>query len=381
MGRLYSSSFEAPASRGWSQHSISRSLDHRYAHDLLNTSTALDGRLRTRPFINAAAGTNTKIDHNGVAQQVAAGGWLNVTSALTGLFEHPQAFGGATDISGTVTSPANSWRLAGFKNNVIGAKSGQGLIRRATAGAGNFEQIPLASGAGPVPTGGVMITAYGRVWAVKSPTEQDVIFYSDLLIEDVWNNGLGAGVLDLRTVWGHDADVVTALAAYNGLLVIFGKRHVVIYQDAMTPSTMTLKDQIVGAGCVATDTVQLVANDLIFLDATGVMSLARLIKSDTSAPISSLSEHVSDFVAYELTQTDAAGTTLDGWWSAFDRKQQLYLIGRRGRGTFIVGSTLALASEDPYVAWHRWQHVVSGADVVINGAYTTPDGAVAILTA
>lgn len=367
MSRLNSLLMEAPGSAGWSQRTVTESLGPEYADELLNTCPARDGRLRSRPALPVF---NTPSDARfGTVQQRGDDTFVHVLSETSGLFEITSDGVTRTAISGAVASPTSTWRLVPFKNNVVGFKSGQTPITRLTSGTGNFAAIVATSD--PLPTGDIAMSAYGRLWAVKSPTERDVLMWSDLLIETAWNSGTGvagAGILDLKTVWDKDGDVITGLAAYNGKLIIFGRRHVVIYAGAKTPTiALVLDEQITGVGCVATDSIQNVGNDLLFLSADGVRSLKRLIASDTSAPVLALSTHIDDYVRGIIAATPA----LDGWWSAHDRTYQVYLLAPKGATDFICGGTRLLDTDAQSVAWSLWRNgaVYGGYSDALGRAY------------
>ena len=127
--------------------------------------------------------------------------------------------------------------------------------------------------AGTVPTGGIPLASFGRLWVAKDT----VVYWSDLLIGAAWTGG-STGSIDVSKVWADGSDTITGLAAHNGFLIIFGKTQIIIYQGAEDPATMSLADTIVGSGCIATDTIQATGNDLFFLSNEGVRSFNRTIQ-------------------------------------------------------------------------------------------------------
>lgn len=149
------------------------------------------------------------------------------------------------------------------------------------------------------------LSDYGRLWvAGVSATDTQTVYFSDLQNSGVWNSGT-AGYLDLSTVI-PTGDPIVALSSHNNFLIIFCKRHIVIYSGATNPATMTLSDVIKGIGCIARDSVQSVSGtDILFLSETGVQSLQRVIQ-EKSLPFRDVSKNVRDEllvnVASELTK-------------------------------------------------------------------------------
>jgi len=125
-----------------------------------------------------------------------------------------------------------------------------------------------------------------------SSNDTQTVYFSDLQDPSDWTTGT-AGSLDISAVI-PTGDPITAIAQHNGLLIIFCKKHIVIYSGAKDPSTMTLSDVIVNAGCIARDSVQVVnGTDIYFLSETGVQSLQRLIQ-ERSLPFRDVSKNVRD---------------------------------------------------------------------------------------
>jgi hypothetical protein len=143
------------------------------------------------------------------------------------------------------------------------------------------------------------LTAFGRVWFANITGDDQKIYFSDL--QDPSNLTTGtSGSLDISTVI-PTGDGIVALAAHSGFLVIFCSRHIIIYENPTTPSTMTLKDVIKGIGCIARDSVASVSGtDLLFLSETGVQSLGRLIQ-EKSLPFRDISRNVRDDLLSNIT--------------------------------------------------------------------------------
>ena len=154
---------------------------------------------------------------------------------------------------------------------------------------------------GTVPEGNVALSAYGRLWVANTSTDATTIYWSDLLTGLKWDTG-SSGYIDVSKVWPDGSDTIVALASHNGVLIIFGKRQILIYQGAQDPATMSLADTIVGIGCIARDSIQATGSDLIFLSDTGVRSLARTIQ-EKSIPMTDVSKNIRSYLgSYLLTE-------------------------------------------------------------------------------
>ena len=88
------------------------------------------------------------------------------------------------------------------------------------------------------PQTNIVISAYGRLWTASSTADTVTVYFSDLLAGHIWSTGT-AGSLDISRVWPNGSDEITGLAAHNGFLFIFGKRQVLIYANATTPSSLS----------------------------------------------------------------------------------------------------------------------------------------------
>ena len=134
---------------------------------------------------------------------------------------------------------------------------------------------------------------FGRLWVANvNPSDTQTVYFSDLQDPTDWTTGT-AGSLDISAVI-PTGDPIVSIAQHNGFLIIFCKKHIVVYAGPKDPSTMTLADTITGVGCVARDSVVSVAGtDLLFLSATGVQSLQRLVQ-EKSLPFRDISKNVRD---------------------------------------------------------------------------------------
>jgi hypothetical protein len=147
--------------------------------------------------------------------------------------------------------------------------------------------------------------AFGRLWvAGVNGSDTQTVYFSDLQDPAVWTTGT-SGKLDISAVI-PTGDPITAIAQHNGFLIIFCKKHIVVYSGAKDPSTMTLSDTITGIGCIARDTVQSVAGtDILFLSETGVQSLQRVIQ-EKSMPFRDISKNVRDNLIADVANETVA---------------------------------------------------------------------------
>lgn len=136
-----------------------------------------------------------------------------------------------------------------------------------------------------------VLTAFGRTWVADITGDKQTVYFSDLLNPAEWKTGT-SGYLNISEVVPNN-DPIVALAAHNGFLIIFCQRHIVIYSNPQDPSALTLADLITGIGCIARDSVASIGTDLMFLSATGVQSLQRVIQ-EKSVPFRDVSKNVRD---------------------------------------------------------------------------------------
>jgi hypothetical protein len=183
-----------------------------------------------------------------------------------------------------------------------------------------YRRVSEHSGySGTVLAGDCALSAFGRLWVANSTTNKDTVYFSDLLSGMKWSGGT-SGSLDVTQYWPNGADNITALAAHNNFLFIFGRNNILVYANANDPSNMVLSDSITGIGCIARDSIANTGSDIIFLSDTGVRSVLRTIQ-EKSAPFRDLSKNVRDdlmsAVAGEVT------SSIKAVYSPFD---SFYLI-------------------------------------------------------
>jgi hypothetical protein len=219
------------------------------------------------------------------------------------------------------TITASNWQCASLNGITYFFQTGHDpLIYDPAVSTTTYRRVSEKSGyAGTVPLGNLAISAFGRLWVANTSSDKTTVTFSDLLTGHIWTGGT-SGSLNVNQIWPNGADEVQALAAHNGFLFIFGKRQILVYQGATTPSTMSLSDTIGGIGCLARDTVQVTSSDVIFLSNSGLRSLMRTIQ-EKSAPERDLSKNVRNDL-----MTDVAAQTLSSIKSVYSEREGFYLL-------------------------------------------------------
>lgn len=190
------------------------------------------------------------------------------------------------------TITANNWQCASLNGITYFFQIGHSpLIYDPAVSTTTYRRVSEKTGyAGTVPSGDICISAYGRLWIANTASDKATLTFSDLLSGHIYTGGT-SGTLNVNNVWPNGPDEITALAAHNGFLFIFGKRQILVYQGATAPSTMSLYDTVIGIGCIARDSVQGTNTDVVFLSNSGVRSVMRTIQ-EKSAPFRDLSKNV-----------------------------------------------------------------------------------------
>jgi len=248
---------------------------------------------------------------------------------------------------GSYTITADNWKMVDFNDSMYFFQRGyQPLVYSNASGA--VETLSSVSGAAGVTTamyGNEVIAAYGRLWTADFTNNKSTVYWSDLLIGHDWSGGT-SGSIDISKVWPDGYDEIVALAAHNGMLIIFGQHSIVVYQGAEAPATMSLMDTVAGVGCVDRDTVQHTGTDVIFLSHTGLRSFGRTIQ-EKSMPISTLSRTITkDIIGLIQGETEFFRTI-------YSPEENFYLLTFVGQNTtfcFDVRGTL----EDGSYRVTRW---------------------------
>ena len=206
------------------------------------------------------------------------------------------------------TITGDNWSVSNMGGAAFAFQRGHApIVFDPAASASTYKRISeLAGYNGTVQQAHFSMSAWGRLWNVDTTTEKGTIQYSDIRHPEHYSTG-SAGTLNVDTVWPNGNDTITALAAHNDFLFIFGTQNILVYSGASSIAdaspTFKLSDTITGIGCIARDSVQNTGSDVIFLSKTGVRSVLRTIQ-EKSAPFRDLSKNVRDDLMRTLDGAD-----------------------------------------------------------------------------
>jgi hypothetical protein len=326
---LQTASIAAPGFAGLNTQDSPLDLSSGFA--LVATNCVIDqfGRIGARKGwsrVNAASGALGANDIGVIHELVQSDGTLTVLFAGNNkLFKLDVTntvveltYGGG-GVAPTIT--ASNWSVASLNNITYFFQTGHDpLIYDPTVSTTTYRRVSEKAGyTGTVPSGDIVLAAFGRLWVANTATVKNVVAFSDLLAGHVWTTGT-SGTLNVDRVWPGGSDEVQGLAAHNGFLIIFGKRQILVYANATTPSTMTLSDTVGGIGCIARDSIQSTGKDVLFLSNSGVRSFARTI-IEKSAPLGDLSKNVrSDLMGI------VAGEVPANIKSVYSESEAFYLL-------------------------------------------------------
>jgi hypothetical protein len=220
----------------------------------------------------------------------------------------------------TYTITDDNWQIAGMPYDTGATPSGHAILAQAShpilvyhklgatahAHTGSYGLQRLGDIATNLPgsytvttfTPNIAMTAFGRSWVADITNDRQTVYFSDLLNPAEWKTGT-AGYLNISEVVPNN-DPIIALASHNGFLIIFCEKHIVVYSNPVDPSALTLSDVITGIGCIARDSVASIGTDLMFLSATGVQSLQRVVQ-EKSLPFRDVSKNVRDELLSNVT--------------------------------------------------------------------------------
>lgn len=311
--QLVASSIAAPGFMGVNTQDSSVTLESGFATQALNCVIDKFGRIGARKGWTAKHASNSDlstanvkaigelISSDGTSYIIFAGN--NKLFKLVGSTVTTLTYGGG----GSAPSITDSnWQMAALNNVLYLYQSGHDpLVFDPAVSTTAYRRVSEKSGyLGTVSNNNCVISAYGRTWSANNSTTKSTIQFSDLLSGHVLTTGT-AGSIDVSQVWPNGSDEITALAAHNGFLYVFGRRQILIYRGARDPSSMALEDHISGIGCCARDSVVVTGSDVLFLSDSGLRSMARTIQ-EKSAPMRDISANVRDDLVRDTAQETLA---------------------------------------------------------------------------
>jgi hypothetical protein len=326
--QLLAASIGAPGFMGVNTQDSSVSLEAGFATKASNCVIDKFGRIGARKGWAAKHTTNSDlgsadikaigelIGNDGTSYIIAAGNGMLFKLSGSTLTRLTYGGGGSAPTIGT-----NNWQMAPLNGVLYLYQSGHDpLVFDPAVSTTTFRRVSEKTGyTGTVQQSACAISAYGRTWTAATGSDKSLIQFSDLEAGHVLSTGT-SGTLDVASVWPNGADEITALAAHNNSLIIFGRRQILVYTGATNPSTMSLSDTITGVGCCARDSVALTGTDVFFLSDSGVRSLARTIQ-EKSAPLRDISANVRDDLVRDLTVEN-----LDNIKSVYSANNAFYII-------------------------------------------------------
>ena len=326
---LQTASVQAPGFYGLNTQDSPLDLSSGFALEATNCIIDQYGRIGARKGwsrINAASGNLGANDVGVIHELVQIDGTITVLFSGNNKLFKLSSTNTVTELTygGGGTAPtitANNWSCASLNGITYFFQTGYDpLIYDPAVSTTTFRRVSEKTGyVGTVPSGDIVISAFGRLWVANTASVKSTVYFSDLLSGHVWSTGT-SGSLNVDRVWANGADEITGLATHNGALIIFGKRQILVYQNATTPATMSLSDAVGGIGCTGRDTIQSTGKDILFLSNSGVRSFARTI-IEKSAPLGDLSKNVRNDLIASLSSETLANVK-----SVYSEKEAFYLL-------------------------------------------------------
>lgn len=318
------------------------------------TSSAASGRIRAVFEYRTPAGASQPI--------------IAYDGGISGSVAAPSG----SSLVGTITSVASGrWYFQNFNGKCIGFQAGQKPIVMQNT-AGTFSNIVESSGTAP--QGGIGCCAYGRVWAMDA--DGQTLKWCALLDETNWGTG-DSGAINLSKVWTKGVDNVTAVAAFNGTLVIFGQRQIIFYGSSnpsaigLDVTTIEVVDTIEGTGCISQWSVAAIGEtDLAFASPIGIQSLQRLL-IQKSRPTTLLSKYCRDAMIAQLESETPANVS--GFYSP---TQGFYALCLPTSGYVWIADLRHVYTDqegDTVARMTRWKFsAYTGAEFYNRTVYITP---------
>jgi len=319
--KLQSVSIAAPGFLGLNKQQAGELMPPGWATEALNCVIDSSGRMAARKGYRNSNDTaiSTSPEVKSIHEYIDGDG-NSIIILAAGNAIYKIAGTSLTAITGTITSPsADNWHFVNFNGNCVGYQTGHTPII-ITSTSGSFADITLAGTQQPSSTTDNITAAFGRMWVIDGTD----LKYSDSLSTSAFN-----GVFDLSTVWLSGMDEGVLVTEFNGHLVIFGKRSIIVYNNPWDPASggtldttqMTLVESISGIGCIARDSIQHIGNDVIFLSHTGIRSLSRTIQ-EKSMPLRDLSKNNKVYFLNDVNAT----VSFSDVKSTYNQEESMYII-------------------------------------------------------
>ena len=327
--QLLSTSIVAPGFAGLNTQDASVALPKEFALTAENAVIDQYGRIAARAGwsnVNTSAGYNNT-EPTLLHEVVKKAGTTEIIS-----IGNNRIYSGTTTLTekydGSATWTAQNWKAVSFNDHTYFFQRAHNPILYDHA-ANTWGLVSAHGGySGTVQLGNEVLAAYGRLWVADTTTDKTTVWWSDTLSGVKWSGG-ASGSVSIETVLTNGTDSIVALAGFNGYLVIFCKKTIIIYSGADVDPANDLKlvEVIDGVGCIARDSVQDVGADLFFLSDTGVRSLGRIIQ-EKSPPLFDVSKNVRNLLINDV-QINNDNEAIK---SVYDEKNAFYLLSLTSRG-------------------------------------------------
>ena len=317
MKQLVSSSIAAPGFYGLNTQESSITLSSGYALQADNCVIDSEGRLGARKghvYQTTSGGNSSSLV--GMHDFVGSTGHLGYITWGNGKIY--KGLGTLAPIS-TGHGTANDWQAASLGGAVYLAQAGKPMLKVAA----NFAVTTHATTNANLQFSFVT-SAYGRLWAGGTATDKYTLYGSDLV------NGAFAGgstlSLDLRQIWTNGGDEIVSVAGFNGRIIVFCKRCIVILGDdnnadlTIEPAKLSVVEVLENVGCVSRKSIQAVGNDIYFLANSGLRSLTRVIQ-EKSNPLADLSINIRDDLVKIINTSSTENVT-----SIYSASNAFYLL-------------------------------------------------------
>ena len=240
---------------------------------------------------------------------------------ITDAFEiHESSDDGATwsDISGdfdTNSLATAEVRFANLNGKLYATAPGFKVYEY--TGSGTFTEIADS----PV-SRGLILSAFGRLWVPQDAT--DTIKYSGLINGTDWTS-TSSGSIDAANVWTNGQDTIKAITAFGATLVVFGRKHVIMYVDGagselgVDPDSLYVVDTVEGTGTNHPDSVLNIGEgDLWYVGDQGIQSLARVIE-DKVNPLADVTRNVKSLLQARILGNIGSNGSIQGIFSPEER--------------------------------------------------------------
>ena len=328
MKQLLSSSIAAPGFFGLNTQESSVTLSSGFALQADNCIIDAGGRLGARKgytYKTSSGGTGANIE--GIHDFVGDTGHVDYIS--WGNNKLYKGLNTLTELSlpSGYTITDNNWSAATLGGVVYLVQSGHTPLKISSAlvvtehnqGGGANHALPQVAW---------ITTAFGRLFAAGEATDKHTLHISDTLAGNFSEGSVDGATINFQKIWTNGGDEIVSAHGFNGRLVVFCKRSIVILDDSnntdlifnTTDASLRVVEILDNVGCVSHESIQAVGDDIYFLSSTGLRSLNRVIQ-EKSNPISDLSVNVRDEVV-SLVST----TTVVNVKSVYSAANAFYLL-------------------------------------------------------